>query len=248
MNGMMKSRKTFGKGFIKSSFFVLLLMLLSVNIVLADTEISDKALNSVFIRELSVPATFELTVTNNNLGFESYSIDTLLDIKISPKSLGSIAPGQTKTFTLEVVPGESVKESQDGNFAFEYFVKGINEGLIKDTLVVNIISFAKLLDLQLPPAIEAEDTELNLNFALTEDVKLDAKVSVSSELISEEFDLSLSEKSQTVSLDLTSLEDKKAGVYETTFAFNIDGETVVVTTLNTITAIISNNKITKGNQ
>ncbi len=206
-----------------------LFVLLSMQFVAADTKISDDRVSSVIIKEISNSAFFEVTVDNDNSFADTFTIGTLLDIEMLPKSLGFLTSYEKKTFDVEVVPSLDFRERVSGNFAFEYYVKGDNADIVKNTMIVNVVPFSKVLEIVLPVAVEADEETIELGFKLNEDIEFDAAVSVESELINQEFDLTLSKDDREINLALTSdLSDKAAGVYEAVFTFTIGGNNVSV--------------------
>lgn len=205
----------------------LLAVFLSAQVVLADTEISAKDINSIVIKELSTPATFEVTVNNDNGVYNNYVIDTLLDIVITPNDLGGIESKTKKTFSIEVDPSADMRERSSGLIAFEYFVKGSKSGTVKSTMVINLKSFEEITDIILPTSLAADAERIEIAFRFNEDISKDIELSIVSDFFSEELELKLSDEvvKKTFPLDL---KDKTAGVYDLTFNFVIDGEEVTV--------------------
>jgi len=207
----------------------LVMVLLCAQLVLAETTIKDEAVNNVIVKELSNSALFNVNVTNGDSFYDSFSIDTLLDVEMDPKNLGSVAPGETKIFEVKVTPSAGMRERESGELSFEYYVKGNQAEAVKNTMMINIIPFSQLMDITLPPSVESEDTTFVLGLMLKENAELDAIISIESELVSEEVEVVLSNENQELTLDLKDLTDMKAGVYETTFNFAFGNETIVLT-------------------
>ena len=204
-----------------------MLILLSSQLVLAEVNIKDKSVNSIVIKELSLPAKFELTIDNDNSFREDFVIDTLLDIKITPRNLGSLSARQIKTFEIEVAPSERMKEVSSGRVSFEYFVKGTKAGVIKDTLTIELLTFEEVIDIILPTSVESEEEFFTVDMKFNKNLELDAIVNVDSELFSDSFEITLSNESKEASFDID-LSDKTAGVYEVSFNFEINNESVTV--------------------
>ncbi len=208
---------------------ILPVLLLSIPSVLAETGLSVTPIKSFVFKELEAPATYELTVKNGENFEDNFYIDTLLDIEISPKSLGSVAAGGTKRFTISVNPSQDLKSKQAGkNFAFEYFVRGDRSKLAKDSITVGIFSFPDALEITFPPSIDPEQKEVTVGLRFRHDITLSANVKATSELLSDTFSVKdLSIEKQEAVLTLNDLKGKNAGVYKITFEFEIDGEKVI---------------------
>ena len=219
--------ETFNKMVMKKGVFFLFLVLLSVQIVAAETTISETPITPVVIKELSIPASYNLVINNDNPFSDRFIINTLLDMVITPTESVLVLSGEKKGLVILVNPSEEFKASHDGRFSFEYFVKGDNSGLVKDNMIIGIFSFEDATEILLPPALDAEDSSITISFRLKEDLELDSSVTVESKLFSDEFDLKLTNEAQEVTFDVD-LSGVTAGVYTIEFTFDIDGEVVSV--------------------
>jgi len=230
--------------------FVLSLVLLLNPLVIANIQIKDEAIKSILIREFDSSLRYNISITNENEFSDIFVIDTLLDIEISPKSFGGISAGGTKTLEIEVTPSEEIKEKYLGkNFAFEYFVKGEQAEIKKDSLVFKIVSVLDILDVTLPASISAEDKVIIASIGLKEDIVLSADLKITSKILFKETELILMKEKQDILIDLSNVSEEKAGVYVTTFSFDIKGETFTVKKDLLLGAVvdIETREETKGN-
>jgi len=209
---------------------VLLLVLATIPAALAETMVSMKPVYPVSYLEANAPATYELTVENNNPFTDNFYVNTLLEIDMSPKSLGVIPSGEKRTFLINVTPGQDIKNQYVGtNFGFEYFVRGDNNALVRDKMIVHISSLQADLDILFPAAINPEDKEVTISLGFKPDLKLGTSVQVTSELMEDDFNIMITNQKKEVQLKLNDLSKKNAGVYNANFDFALGNETIRIT-------------------
>lgn len=217
---------------VKKSFklLVLAVLLLSIPSVLADIEVSSRSVEPYAFKELSLPAKYQVTVTNDNPFSDTFYIDTLLDMDISPRTLGFIAAGATKTFDITVSPSQDVKDLQSGkNLVFEYFVRGDSAPLVRSEMVLTLVSLQDSLNAAFPSEISPDQAEVTVGLSLREDVRLTADVRVNSELLTNSFPITLTNQRKDVVLALNpDVSEKNAGIYTTNFFLDVGNETAVV--------------------
>ncbi|MFC1685508.1 hypothetical protein ACFLZZ_00620 [Nanoarchaeota archaeon] len=219
------------KGLMFLSFGIILV--LSMQLVLAETNIKYDVINNLVVKELTNSAKFNLSVTNNGDNADDFIVDSLLAVTFTPRELGEIKAGQTKMFEISVAPSSKIRDGGDEKSSFEYFVKGDNTQTVKGSLIVKVVSFSQVMNIIFPTVIKAEDESITMDFKLEEDLEFEGIVSIESELFSEEFEESFELGSNEVTFDLEGLDEMNSGVYETTFTFEV-GEDVVVLTKDII--------------
>ena len=120
--------------------FALTIIVLSLTLVSIDAinlTIQSRPIQSSYIIDINEPALFNLTITNNDES-DTFEIYSLVGVEISPKTL-SLASGETKTITIQVVPQDSLKTKRDTPFNFVYKIKNSKKEIDEETLSMMII-------------------------------------------------------------------------------------------------------------
>jgi len=203
-------------------------LMLSLPMAAAEIKIGKKAVNPVVIKEFSLPAEFDLSVTNDNPYYDTFTVDTLLPINLIPKNIGGISSGETETMRLEIYPSIETREKYSGNFAFEYFVKGERAALEKDNFLIEILPLKEVLEIEMPASLEKEDESLEIKMSLKRNISFETSVEISAELFDAEKTLTLSNEKSTISIPID-LKEKKAGIYDAVFSFEVGEEKAEIT-------------------
>lgn len=202
--------------------FIAAIILSIIPFAAADIQLKEKAVNNIVIKELNIPAKFDITIINNNPAGDYFLIDTLLDINITPHSKVFIEANGEKTVSIEILPSEDLKSKQAGDFTFEYYVKGDKSELKKSAMTLKFVPLSDLISIQMPTSVSISDSEIPVNVNLSEDVSLDSDLTLVSELLSYSMPLTLDKKGDSLSVPLNS-EMPKAGTYEVKATFTING-------------------------
>jgi hypothetical protein len=195
-------------------FLIAAVFLLSIlPIASADVQLKETPINSIIVKELSLPAKVDITIINNNDYDDSFNIDTLLDINMTPPDKVFVKSNSEKTVTFEIYPSEDLKSKQAGMFAFEYYAKGDKTDIVKSSIFLKFISLKDLIAINMPASVTKDDSEIKVNVSLTEDTTLDTKLTLVSELLSYSKDLTLTKDGTELTIPL-SPEMPNAGTYE----------------------------------
>ncbi|MEM2956431.1 MAG: hypothetical protein QW041_02580 [Candidatus Pacearchaeota archaeon] len=203
----------------------------------ADVELKETAINNIIIKELSLPATFDITIINNNRNSDIFLIDTLLDINITPKDAVFVAGNSEKTVRREIYPSQEIRANQSGSFSFLYYIKGEKE-IKKSTMMLDFISLSDLIELEMPTTISSDEKEINVTINLTKDTILDAELTLVSELLSYTKQVTLTKNGIVLNVPLKSTLPK-AGTYEIKATFTIDDYDFKIIKDITLKSIIS---------
>jgi hypothetical protein len=205
-----------------SLILFLAVILVAVPFASAGIELSEKAVNPVIVKELSLPASYDITIANDNDYSDSFMIDTLLDINITPKEKTDILSNSEKTVSINLYPSPEMRSIQSGNVAITYYVKGDKSAVKEGTMDLKFVSMANLISIQMPASISKDAENLNVNIKLTEPMTLDSKLTVVSEIGSYTKQLSLTENGADLIIPLKA-DKPNAGTYEVKFTFEVAG-------------------------
>ena len=203
-------------------FLAVFAFILIAPLAAAEVTISKDAINNVIVKEIPLPAEYEITITNDNSYSDSFRIDSYLDLNIYPKSSTQIGAGESKTVTITIYPGESITRDAryTGTHSFNIYVKGYTSPVVEDGIVIKIIPASDVLDITYSDSIKASDKSLEMQIKNNINTKLDFNLSISSILFDKETPVILEPyESKTVTLDLDE-EDlmREAGTYSVTFS------------------------------
>ena len=196
--------------------------LLILPLASAEVQLSEKPINSIVVKELTTPAKFDITIKNNNAYSDSFVIDTLLDINITPKESVIVDKNSEKTVTVEISPSDSLRATQSGSFSFEYYAKGDKSGTTKSNMMIEFVPLSDLILTEMPASVKSTDTEIPVKIKLSKDISLDASLTMVSELLSYAKTVTLSNQATDLTVPLKS-EMPQAGVYTVKSTFTIGG-------------------------
>ena len=141
----------FKGGFVLVCFLLFLLFVSYVSALDLEVEKIEKA--PVIISELKNPALFDFVITNNGAA-EDIEIYSLVGVSFEPKGVFGMPHGES-TIEVNVSPGESAR-AKEGNYAFEYQIKGEGSDIFKDQLAVKVVKLENVLSIE-PQAISYGD-------------------------------------------------------------------------------------------
>jgi hypothetical protein len=179
--------------------------------------------NLVVARELTMPATYDLTIKNYG-PVDFFTIDTLLDVMIYPRDAVEI--GGEKTVSIKIYPKASEKNRYYGDWSFRYFIRGESTGVYEDNIMVRILSLKDIIGLDVPTSINAKDKTFTINLQNKENVTLNISMTVDSSLIGykEDFAFNPFEK-KTVVIDTAPEKlSVEAGTYNLKISFIVNNE------------------------
>lgn len=191
--------KKIGVLFIAMLSFSLMLSLISL--ASANLEIQKEAVSSQAIRDLNLPAVFNLHLTNLGDG-DTFKIYSIAGADIQPNDSFTIGTNAEKDITLLVYPTVPLKTSPD-YYSFEYKIKGDNSGLQADELAISMVNFRDAFDLTFdsinPDSVSTTLTIANRGGHLFDKISMD----ISSDFFTKTIEFSLgSLESKTFSIDL----------------------------------------------
>ena len=164
---------------------IISILLIFPSIVSADSiSLKETAINNVIIKELSLPAEYEITIINDNSYSDNFAINTLLDISLNISSQTVFVPANSeKTVAIEIYPSDGIKESQNGFFAFEYYAKGERIPIEKSFILLNILPLSKAITVQLPQTVNEDDKEITAVINTAGNLEFNLGLSMNSELL-----------------------------------------------------------------
>lgn len=194
--------------------FALASVILSSFFVSAKLDIKEKEVSTMAVKELNLPAVFELKMTN--LGEDDvFSIYSLVGIIIEPNESFSLARGESKIITLKLYPNLPLKVSPD-YYSIEYKIKSQYSGVQIEEVAFAIASLKDAFDISFEP-INPESVSTTLNFKNKVGHKLEnLKLEISSELFEQSFSFDinpLEEKTLEVKLNKNKMSHLLAGPY-----------------------------------
>lgn len=123
---------------------------------------------SVILSELDNPAKFEFVVENNG-DSDMFEIYSLINVAMTPKGLFTMTPGVNR-FEVTASPGREFRKNP-GFFNFEYEIQGRRTGILKDTLLLKIVSIKDVLEIKGVPVSQG-DTEVTIKIRNKENTHL----------------------------------------------------------------------------
>lgn len=118
-------------------FCILVILILSSSFVFsADLEVKKKEISAYAVKDLNIPAVFELEITNQDVS-DKFTIYTTVGLEIMPNETFTLSEGETKTITVKIYPTVPLKISPD-TISFEYKIKGEKTGIFTDDLAIGI--------------------------------------------------------------------------------------------------------------
>lgn len=180
----------------------------------------------VVAKELSIPARFNLTITNNNLYDDYFLVYSLIDLKITPITPFWINATQTRTISMGALPLRWLKER--GFHSMEYYIKSNRGGYTTDTLVVYVLPLNEILAVIAPTTITRDDSQIKINVTNKENINFgEAQIILNTDLFSATKTVNISPKSsQEFVLDLNpkTMKIAKAGDYTLKTIFYLNHE------------------------
>jgi hypothetical protein len=206
---------------------LIFVLLLSLSFVSATPsfDITKKPVNRIIVRELSIPAVYDLAIKNNGEG-DVFSIGTLLDVLIYPKETFTLGTDETKTVTVKLFPRPSEKNRYYGDWSFNYFIKGDSTGMFYDNIMIRILTLKDVISVNTPASINSKDSAFSFTVMNNENLTLDMKMTVDSTLIgyTDNFTLlPMESKEISVPTDSEKL-SKEAGTYNLLITFLVNNE------------------------
>lgn len=186
---------------------------------------------STIIPELDNKAYYEFLIDNNG-PTELYEIYTLVGIALTPKGYFNLTTGNN---TLEVTASipEEMRE-REGYFNFEYQIRGIQSGILKDTLRTKIVSLKNAVEISAQP-MHVGDQTATITIRNKQNAYLDnLKVRFKSSFFDSVSDVSLKpfeEKNVSVPIISSRLTGSLAGPYTITADIETNIATVSVQTI-----------------
>ncbi|MBU1051988.1 MAG: hypothetical protein KJ718_05550 [Nanoarchaeota archaeon] len=208
--------------------FILLIMavvLVSIGSVLAEPSLTVEKIekNSIIVAELDNPVVYELVI--NNSGERGiFKIYTLVGVRIEPDKEFELLPGET---TLEVrgFPSEELRKKR-GFVKFEYQIWGRDLGILKDKLLMNIVTLEELFSLEAEP-LHPDDSYAEVIIKNRENINLEnVTLGIESVFFGERKEISLGpyeEAKVSVRVDKEGIEKIVAGAYIFSARIGVDG-------------------------
>jgi len=206
----------------KLPLIVIAILIINISLISAiDLTIEKKSISSTLISESDKLATFEFKITNNG-ETDDFEIYSLVSVVMYPKERFEIKKGETKTLEVMADPARKIRDSKNGNFAFEYQIKGKNSGIQKETLTIKIIPLKdviKIIPSDLHPGQQAIIEIKNL-----EDLSLDnLDLNFDSKLFQGHSKISLGpHESINLTFEPKEIKELEAGKYPIKTEINLD--------------------------
>jgi len=213
-------------------------ILLLIPFASADVKLTEKAIDNVIIKELSNPATFDITIANNNDYSDIFIIDTLFDMNMTPQENVLVNKNTEKTVTREIYPSADMRENENGIRAFDYYANGDKSNVVKSILTFDFVSLNDIITIDAPATVSKDDSEVQITINLTKDTSLDAQLVLVSELLSYKEDVTLTKEGLVLTVPLKD-EKPKAGTYEVKATFDFDGYEISKSKDITLESVIS---------
>jgi len=151
-------------------------------------------------------------------------IYSLVGVSFLPKEMFYLPSGRS-TIEVEAYPGEEIRK-EEGNYAFEYQIKGTGTDIFKDQLTIKIVKLENVLEIT-PSGINYGDEEVMIRVRNSQNLKLeDATLSMHSVLFDGTRKISLKPFESinlSVSIRTGEITDLAAGAYVVSSELEVDG-------------------------
>ena len=196
-------------GFILTCFLFFLILTSCASALDLEVEKVEKV--PVVISELDNPAIFDFVLNNKGTG-EDIEIYSLVGSSFKPSGPFYLGHGES-TIEVKVYPSEDAKKNE-GNYAFEYQIKGEDSDYFKDRLTLKIVKLKNVLLIE-PQGINYGDDKAIIKIRNVQNIKLEnATISISSVFFEGSKKISLGPfESTNLSLPIKSVRDLAAGAY-----------------------------------
>lgn len=214
------------KSLVLSALFVSLFLICSVSALNLDVEKVEKV--PVIISELKNPAVFDFIITNSGAG-EQVEIYSLVGASFEPKGLFSLSAGESTT-EVRVYPSDDARD-KEGNYAFEYEIKGAGSDIFRDELSIKIVKLANVLSIE-PRGVNYGESEAVIVIKNTQNLNLEnATLKISSVFFEGEKKISLmpfESTNITFPIETNAIKDLAAGPYVVTSYLDVEDERVEI--------------------
>ena len=209
----------------KLVLYSVIIFLMSQIVLAANLNVSILEENQTVIVEIDKPATFTLSIKNNEPITDSFEIFSLIGVSIFPKDLFQISASSTKELEIEVFPHPETKRDFRGFYSFEYQIKGQQTGFFKDTLAIKIVELKDAIEVK-TENVNLGDQQAILIIKNLENYNFE-NLTITAESFffdfQETLDLSLKEQKEfIVPINVDRIKNLKAGEYEVGITFQID--------------------------
>lgn len=149
-----------------------ILVVFTCSAVFADSglEIEKITKENIAIAEVGNPVYYDLVVDNLKAE-DQFKFFTLVGVQIEPSEYITLQPGNT-TVHIKATLSDKLLRERRGLLYFEYQVKGMRRDLLKDQLLVKIVSLKDVLDISYSDFRPGDDS-VKITVRNKEDVRLD---------------------------------------------------------------------------
>jgi hypothetical protein len=160
------------------------LILLSSFVSAQLLEVKSVSINDALAKEVNMSATFNVTVINTNDYKETFEIDTLLDMELSPTGFMEIPAKSTLVIPIEVRPSAYLKSKYSDVHSFSYYVRGLSSGTVNYVFNIKIVSLRDALDIKIPATVRLSDKNLVVIIENKENMWVNGNLKVSADMLS----------------------------------------------------------------
>lgn len=205
--------------------FAALFLLLSLNAVSAAVTMQVQTINDIAVKELSIPAKFQVTLKNSGNTADYVEFYTFVDAMLSPKGAIKLEAGEDKKISLEVYPSSKLKYERTGSYTFVYYMKSQHQEPLENRLVVRILPLKDMVNIDIPTIITLDTKEFDAILENKEDFGFDeASLRIKSAFIDSTKTISLNglaRKNVTFEIDTSKLRSVMAGKYLAMIYFSV---------------------------
>jgi len=206
--------------------FAALFLLLSLNAVSAAVTMQVQTTNDIAVKELSIPAEFQVTLKNTGNAADYVEFYTFVNAMLSPKGAIKLEVGEEKKISLEVYPSSKLKYERTGGYTFVYYMKSQQQEPLENRLVIRILPLRDMVNIGMPTIITLDTKGLDVSLENKEDFSFDeASLRIKSAFIDSTKTVSLKgleKKNVTFETDPSKLGGIMAGKYITLAYFSVN--------------------------
>jgi len=233
----------------KKRFNILFIALICfmVPCVAAEISLSENYINNVAIKDTSIPAKVDITVSNNDFDSKRCFIDTLVDVNITPREYFTVPGDGQITVSRLVYPSDEIRSNINGAYSFSYYAK-CNDDLAEKNMILKFLSMNEFVKIQMPLTIQSDAGSIDITFQLSQKAEdFSTQLEIDSPIMAYTKTITLSTANPVKITVPLKGSMPRAGVYEIKFKFKMGGqEAVAVKTVTLESKIILNEEVKKS--
>jgi hypothetical protein len=205
-------------------FMFILCISMLVSVKAADFKVSKEVVNDVVAIELTIPARYNINITNPYNSPTTFEFVTLLPAQMLPKEGITIPAGQSMVIPVSYLANYRVRL----DINYEYWVRDNHDHSVRDTLFIKTLPISEILSVTVPTESSPEDVSLPVRIVNKENIDLgDVVVTADSDAFSSSTTVAIPANTAVIAnipLSGTKIKTSEAGKYDIDVTLYINKE------------------------